>query len=61
MTSAIGGMLVNLEQQLLRSRPEAQQRFDRRDEMTTTAADGDGLLVIELPAANPDDEAPPAL
>ena len=58
MTSAIGGLLVNLEQQLLRSRPEVQERFERRDELTTTATDADGVLVIGMPDDTPPGRTP---
>jgi hypothetical protein len=48
MTSAIGGALVDLEQRLFRGEPRVEERHQRRDEATLTAAD-DGSLVLRLP------------
>jgi hypothetical protein len=52
LTSAIGGALVNFEQEIFRGRPHVEERYARRDEVTITSAAG-GELHIELPNDSP--------
>jgi hypothetical protein len=52
LTGAIGGALVNFEQEIFRGRPHVEERYSRRDEVTVTAAAG-GELLVELPDATP--------
>lgn len=54
LTNAIGGALVNFEQEIFRGRPHVEERYSRRDEVTITSAAG-GELRIGLP-----DDEPPA-
>lgn len=52
LTNAIGGALVNFEQEIIRGRPHVEERYTRRDEVTMTSAAG-GELRIELPVGVP--------
>jgi hypothetical protein len=59
LTNAIGGALVEFEQQIFRGRPRVEERFTRRDEVSLAATDG-GRLIIGLPNALEGDPAPSA-
>lgn len=52
MGAALGAAMVELEQQILRGRPRTEERYQRRDEISTTAGDG-SRLSIELPPEPP--------
>jgi hypothetical protein len=54
LSRAIGGALVDFEQQIFRGRPRVEERFQRRDEVSLAAGDG-GTLVVGLP----EQEGPP--
>jgi len=46
--------MVELEQQLLRSRPTAEERYVRRDEVTLTAGDG-ASITLRMPETTASD------
>ena len=61
LTNAIGGMLVGLDEQLLRAQPRIEVLVKRRSrDQLRGERDAAGELVIELPVRSAEDPEPPS-